>query len=97
MNFGGEASFPWFYFRFLRARGIDAKMVVHARTRGELEKAFPDDFSRIYFVDDTWADRFLYRVGKFFPGDLDSLTLAVFRHWLVQRRQRSYPATHQQG
>jgi glycosyltransferase involved in cell wall biosynthesis len=88
MKFGGEASFPWFYFKFLRARGIDATMVVHARTREELQQAFGDDFNRIYFVDDTWADRFFYRMGKFLPGDLDSLTLAVFRHWLVQRRQR---------
>jgi glycosyltransferase involved in cell wall biosynthesis len=88
MKFGGEASFPWFYFKFLRARGIDATMVVHARTRDELQQAFGDDFGRIYFVDDTVADRFLYRIGKTFPGDLDSLTLAVFRHYLVQRRQR---------
>lgn len=88
MNFGGEASFPWFYFKFLRARGIDARMVVHSRTRDELKAAFGQDFDRIHFVDDTATDRFLYRLGKFLPGDLDSLTLAVFRHWLVQRRQR---------
>ena len=67
MNFGGEASFPWFYFKFLRARGIDTVMVVHARTRDELKAAFASDFDRIYFVDDTAADRFLYRLGKFLP------------------------------
>jgi len=89
MKFGGEASFPWFYFKFLRARGIDATLVVHARTRDELAQAFGGDFSRLHFVDDTWADRFFYRLGKFLPGDLDSLTLAVFRHYLVQRRQRA--------
>jgi glycosyltransferase involved in cell wall biosynthesis len=88
LKFGGEASFPWFYFKFLRARGIDATMVVHARTREELKQAFGEDFDRIYFVDDTAADRFFYSLGRLFPGDLDSLTLAVFRHWLVQRRQR---------
>jgi glycosyltransferase involved in cell wall biosynthesis len=88
LNFGGEASFPWFYFKFLRARGIDTTMVVHARTRDELKAAFAADFDRIYFVDDTFADRFLYKIGKLFPGDLDSLTLAVLRHWLAQRRQR---------
>jgi glycosyltransferase involved in cell wall biosynthesis len=87
-NFGGEASFPWYYFQFLRAKGIDACMVVHARTRDELRAGFPNEFDRIHFVEETFADRFFYRVGKFFPGDLDSLTLAVFRHWLVQRRQR---------
>jgi glycosyltransferase involved in cell wall biosynthesis len=89
MKFGGEASFPWFYFKFLRARGIDATMVVHARTRDELQQAFGEDFKRIYFVDDTWADRYLYKLGKLLPGDLDSLSLAVFRHYLVQRRQRA--------
>ena len=88
MKFGGEASFPWFYFKFLRARGIDAVMVGHSRTRNEVLAAFGDESARLFFVDDTWADRFLYKLGKLLPGDLDSLTLAVFRHYLVQRRQR---------
>jgi glycosyltransferase involved in cell wall biosynthesis len=88
MKFGGEASFPWIAFKLLRERGIDATMVVHARTRDELRQAFEKDVDRIFFVDDTAADRMLYRIGRMFPGDLDSLTLAVFRHWLVQRRQR---------
>ena len=88
MKFGGEASFPWYCFKLLRERGIDAVMVVHSRTRDELREGFGTDFNRIHLVDDTAADRFLYKVGRLFPGDLDSLTLAVFRHWLVQRRQR---------
>jgi glycosyltransferase involved in cell wall biosynthesis len=88
MKFGGEASFPWISYKALRSRGVDATMVVHARTRDEVINAFPGDRDRIHFVNDTWADRFLYRVGRLFPGDLDSLTLAVFRHYLVQRRQR---------
>jgi glycosyltransferase involved in cell wall biosynthesis len=88
LKFGGEASTPWMIFKLLRQRGIDAVLVSHARTRDELKAAFGADFERIYFVEDTGTDQFLYRLGKFLPGDLDSLTLAVFRHWLVQRRQR---------
>ena len=58
-NFGGEASFPWYYFQFLRAKGIDACMVVHARTREELRAGFgAEEFSRIHFVEETFADRF---------------------------------------
>jgi glycosyltransferase involved in cell wall biosynthesis len=87
-KFGGEASNPWVYFKLLRARGIDTTMVVHDRTRDELKAGFGDDFQRIHFVQETPADRFFYRLGRLLPGDLDSLSLAVFRHYLVQRRQR---------
>jgi hypothetical protein len=42
-RFGGEAILPAHYFARLRARGEEAWLVVHARTRDELEAAFPSD------------------------------------------------------
>jgi len=41
LRFGGEASLPLHYFARLRARGIEAWLIVHGRTRPELESLFP--------------------------------------------------------
>ena len=49
-RFGGEAIIPYHYFRLLRARGVDAHLIVHARTRDELVSLFPDDLKHIHFV-----------------------------------------------
>jgi hypothetical protein len=44
-KFGGEALLPVNYFRILRARQIEAWLVVHARTQAELEALFPQERS----------------------------------------------------
>lgn len=49
-QFGGEAILPWHIFRVLRKRGMEAWLLVHERTRDQLEQDFPDDFDRIYFI-----------------------------------------------
>src|SRR5258708_39452367 len=41
LKFGGEAALPLHYFRVLRRRNVAAWLVVHERTRSELEHAFP--------------------------------------------------------
>src|SRR5579883_1420456 len=48
-KFGGEAALPLHYFRVLRKRRIEAWLVVHERTRDELNGQFAEDFDRIYF------------------------------------------------
>jgi hypothetical protein len=52
-KFGGEAVLPLHYFRVLRARGVETFLVVHERTREELETLFPNDRARIHYVRDT--------------------------------------------
>ena len=42
-RFGGEASLPLHYYSRLRARGLEAWLIVHGRTREELEALFPND------------------------------------------------------
>src|SRR5438477_8703183 len=62
--FGGEAFIPLNYFRFLLARNVDVRLVVHARNKGELIKRFPNDQERLYFVEDTWLHKTLFHFGQ---------------------------------
>ncbi|NEQ17735.1 MAG: group 1 glycosyl transferase, partial [Moorea sp. SIO3E2] len=47
-KFGGEAALPLHYYRILRQRGIPTWLVVHERTRAELEALFPQDQHKQY-------------------------------------------------
>lgn len=87
-KFGGEAALPLHYFRVLRRRGHDVRLLVHARTRGELEALFPGDPSILY-VEDDWLDRTLYRIGGFLPARLETLTTGFLMGLHTQLRQKS--------
>ncbi len=76
-KFGGEAVLPIHYFAGLRKRGIEAWLVVHARTRAELESAFPDDRDRMRFIDDAWFHKLLSRINGFLPARIAGASLAL--------------------
>ncbi|MCB9634684.1 MAG: glycosyltransferase family 4 protein [Sandaracinus sp.] len=63
-RFGGEAILPVHYFRVLRRRGIEAWMIVHERTRDELEELFPADRERLRFIPDTKAHVALWKASE---------------------------------
>jgi glycosyltransferase involved in cell wall biosynthesis len=82
--YGGEAVLPWHYFRLLRARGVEAWLVVHARNRDELLAAFPHDLERIHFVPDTKLDRLLFRIYQRLPAAVGNFTVL----WLQRTRSQ---------
>ena len=67
LNFGGEAALPLHYFRVLRNRGIEAWLIVHERTKTELQSRFPEDIERIYFISDTVWHRLLFKIARLLP------------------------------
>lgn len=73
-RFGGEAILPLHYFRILRRRGVEAWLVVHARTRAELAALMPGELGRIEFIPDTWLHKLLYRIGRHLPSRLGNVT-----------------------
>ena len=73
-RFGGEAVLPWHYFRILRARGIEAWLVTHERTRDELLGLLPEESSRMCFLPDTWLDKFCWRLGRYVNQQVASVT-----------------------
>jgi glycosyltransferase involved in cell wall biosynthesis len=87
-RFGGEAFLPFHYFRVLRARGIEAWLVSHVRTRDELLEEFPDQADRLFFIPDTRAHKLLWQWGRRLPHRLDTMTLGALSHLLTQIQQR---------
>ncbi len=90
IRFGGEASLPFHYFRVLRARGVDAWLIVHERTRAELLEAFPADAERIVFAPDTTLHRLFYRCSLLLPRRIAEATFGLANQFLTQRAQRQF-------
>ena len=80
-RFGGEAMLPWHYFRFLRARGVEAHLVIHGRTRDELSALLPDDVDRMHFVPDRWFHKLLHRIGAPLPSRVNDNSFAMLLHF----------------
>jgi len=87
-GFGGEAILPYHYFRLLRGRGMDAHLVVHARTRDELLTLFPDDHAHLHFVEDQMLQKLFYRIGRLLPHRVSEATFGLANQLLTQWAQR---------
>jgi len=87
-RYGGEAVLPWHYFRILRRRGIDARIIVHSRTRNELLALLPDEAGRMYFLPDTNLDKTAARLGEYLPSQISYMTLGYMSRLSTQRAAR---------
>jgi glycosyltransferase involved in cell wall biosynthesis len=88
-RFGGEAFLPLRYFSLLRSRGVDAWLVVHSRTRCELEELFPRDLDRIFFVPDLWIHRLVFTISRSLPRRVSEATFGLINQLITQFYQRS--------
>jgi glycosyltransferase involved in cell wall biosynthesis len=88
LKFGGEAALPLHYYRILRRRQIPVWLVVHERTRSELESLFPLDREYIVFVPDTRAHLFVWRLSRFLPDRISNFTMGFLLRYLTQVAQR---------
>jgi len=87
-RFGGEASLPLHYFSRLRNRNIEAWLVVHGRTRPELETLFPNDQNRIQYIPDKWYHRLIWQLSRYLPRRVSEATLGTLMVLLNQLIQR---------
>jgi glycosyltransferase involved in cell wall biosynthesis len=87
-RFGGEASLPLHYYSRLRARGLEAWLIVHGRTRQELEALFPNDDGRIRFIPDKWFHKLIWRLNAYLPPRIAEATLGTLMVLLNQWIQR---------
>jgi glycosyltransferase involved in cell wall biosynthesis len=83
-SYGGEAVLPLHYFRLLRRRGVEAWLVVHARTQDELASLLPDEVGRIHFVPDTRLHRLLFLLGKPLPARVEFFSTGLLLRLLSQ-------------
>ncbi len=88
LKFGGEAALPLHYFRVLRQRGIPTWLVVHERTRPELESLFESDRDRIYFISDTIWHRWLWQCSQLLPKRFADFTFGLILRLITQIIQR---------
>jgi glycosyltransferase involved in cell wall biosynthesis len=88
LKFGGEAALPVHYYRILRRRQIPVWLVVHERTRSELESLFPLDHDRIVFVPDTKLHLFVWRLCQLLPDRISNFTTGFLLRYLTQVAQR---------
>ena len=87
-RFGGEASLPLHYFSRLRTRGMDAWLIVHDRTRAELEALFPVDQDRIHYIPDKWYHKLIWKLSRPLPRRVSEATfgtLMVLVNQFIQR------------
>jgi glycosyltransferase involved in cell wall biosynthesis len=87
-KFGGEASLPLHYYARLRARGVDAWLIVHGRTRAEVEAIFPHDSARIQFIPDKWFHKLIWRLSTYLPRRVAEATLGTLMVLVNQWIQR---------
>lgn len=87
-RFGGEAILPLKYFRLLRARGRDVRLITHARNRDELSAVCPDDADRIRYVEDSRLQVLVWRLGARLPRVLRDHLFGAILAWLGTRQQR---------
>lgn len=87
-RFGGEAALPLHYFRCLRRRGIPAWLVVHERTRQELEALFPESREAMLFTPDTLWHRLLWRLSRWLPERVATFSLGFLMRLATQLTQR---------
>jgi glycosyltransferase involved in cell wall biosynthesis len=87
-RFGGEASLPLHYFSRLRARGIEAWLIIHGRTKPELQALLPADQDRIRYIADSWYHKLIWRLSGLVPRRIAEATfgiLMVLIDHLIQR------------
>ena len=85
---GGEAILPYHYFRLLRARVLDAHLIVHERMRPELEELFPAD-PHLHYVSDQTLQKLFYQAGKLLPRRISEATFGLANQLLTQYAQRA--------
>jgi glycosyltransferase involved in cell wall biosynthesis len=86
-QFGGEAVLPLHYYRELRKRQADVWLLVHARTRDELQRLFPDD-PHIHYVEDIRLHYWLWRIQARLPAQLAYITTGFVSRIATQLAQR---------
>lgn len=87
-KFGGESILPLHYFLRLPDCDVQTHMVIHERTKPELEHVLGDRIKDVTFVLDTSMHRFLYRCSKLLPQRIGAFTFGLALDLLTQWQQK---------
>lgn len=82
--FGGEAMLPLNYFLLLSKRLPEVFLLTHERTRRNIQSISEINHDCVFYIPDTWAHKFLYRLGRYLPQRIALITTAALAHLITQ-------------
>lgn len=85
---GGESNLAVQWFRQLLKKSVDVHLLVHARSKHELDQSLAAVASRIHYVPDVLFQKFIWRVGKALPPHVKDFTTEWLVHLITQSMQR---------
>jgi glycosyltransferase involved in cell wall biosynthesis len=85
---GGESYLSIQWFRELRKEGVDVHLLVHARSKPELDQLSEGSSSRIHYVSDILLQKICWQFGKALPSHVRDFTSGWVVHLITQIRQR---------
>lgn len=88
MRWGGESSLAMRWFLQLLKQGVDVHLLVHVRSKPELDQSASRFASRIHYVQDVLHQKICWKLSKTLPGHLRSFTGEWLVHLLTQFMQR---------
>ena len=85
---GGESIIPLHYFNFLPNCGVSTLLVVHSRSRDEINDLFSNRNDDIYYVEDTQLQKLAFLFGRKLPKRISSFFTGFIIDIITQREQR---------
>jgi glycosyltransferase involved in cell wall biosynthesis len=85
---GGEACLAVQWFRELLKEGVDVRLLVHARSKPELDQALSGFSSRIHYVPEVLLQTIFWKFGEALPAHVRDFTSGWLVHLITQFMQR---------
>ena len=85
---GGESYLPIQWFRELLKQGVDAHLLVHARSKPELDQTLSSYSPRIHYVPEVLLQKICWQIGAALPSHIREFTSGWMVHLITQLMQR---------
>jgi glycosyltransferase involved in cell wall biosynthesis len=88
MRQGGEPSLAMHWFLELLKEGVDVHLLVHARSKPELDQSLSRFPTRVHYVPEVLLQTICWKLGKTLPDHVKSFTSDWLVHLVTQFMQR---------
>lgn len=85
---GGESYLPIQWFRELLKEEADVHLLVHARSKPELDRSLSGYSSRLHYVPEVLLQKILWQIGAALPSHIREFTSGWAVHLITQVMQR---------
>ena len=84
---GGQSTLAIQWFRELLKEGVDVRLLVHVRSKPELDQSLSGLSSRIHYVPDILLQKIFWKLGKALPDHVRDFTGGWLVHLITQFMQ----------